>query len=129
MLAEAQALVESAANCLAAAESLQEADGHRQLVEDFLNQTLEDADEADQLMERALEEELAAGKAEAAAGQAAAGAGVSVTLGAEQLAVRADSQATEAKQLITGEKDREARMLRSRCDDIRWQAQLLLSRM
>lgn len=123
---QARELAESAAKCLQAAQSLFEAGQHRDLVEDYLRQALDDATEADQLVERAVREESAANEADAAAEAAASDTGLTVNSGTRNLAIAARTRAAKAKQLVSGDSDREARKLRSRCDEIRHQAQRLL---
>ena len=80
-------------------------------------------------MERAEREESAANEAEVAAEAAASDAGLTVNSGTRNLAIAARTRAANAKQLVSGDSDREARMLRSRCDEIRHQAQRLLGRL
>lgn len=128
-LADAEAQVLSAGQCLAAAKSLVEARGHRDLVEDLLNESEAATLKADALLEKALAEDQLADVAEATARAAAAAAGTSTDLGPRGLAVRARDQASEARESIADGTDRRARLLKDQCEDIRSQARTLLAQL
>lgn len=126
-LADAENLVASASRCLDAARSLIEAKAHRNLVEDYLEQVESAADEADDLLAKALAEEEMADGAEVAASESAGAAGTSTSVGWAGFAERARDKAGEAKGLVSGDSSREARLLKGRCDDIRNNARALLA--
>jgi hypothetical protein len=84
-------------------------------------------DEANELLDRALAEEVLADSADTAASDAATSAGVSSSLGASALAKRARDHAGEAKGLVADDNTRAARLLKDRCDDIRNNARALLA--
>jgi hypothetical protein len=126
-LADAEKLVAAADWCLDAARSLIDAQVHRDLVEDYLEQSEVAANEADDLLAHALAEEELAEGADTAASDAAAAAGTSTSVGPTGLAERARDQAGDAKSLVAGDTSREARMLKNQCDDIRNNARALLA--
>jgi hypothetical protein len=127
ILSDAEELVASASNCLTAARSLIEAKAHRDLVEDYLKEVEAVTNEADGLLARALAEEEMADSAELAASKSTDAAGTSTSIGWAGLAERARDQAGEAKGMVAGDSSREARLLKSRCDDIRNNARALLA--
>lgn len=124
---DAEELVAVAGRCLDAARALIEAEGHREVVEDYLAQSDAAAKEADDLIEAALAEDELAKAADLAASEAAAAAGTSVTLGPAGLAGKARDRAGDARALVAEDSSREARLLKDRCDDIRNQARTLLA--
>jgi hypothetical protein len=126
-LIDAQKLVAVAGKCLEAARSLIDAQAHRDLVEDYLEQSEAAAKEADELLASAVAEEERAAAAQAAASDAASAAGTALSLGSAGLAERARDQAGAAKELVADDSSREARMLKDKCDDIRNNARTLLA--
>lgn len=126
-LADAQKLLAVAGKCLEAARSLIDAQAHRDLVEDYLQQSEAAAKEADALLASAVAADERAAQAQASAAHAASAAGASVSLGPSGLAERARDQAVEARELVAGDASRDARMLRDKCDDIRNNARTLLA--
>jgi hypothetical protein len=126
-LSDADALLAAAGRCLDAAQALIDAQGHRDLVEDYLAQSDAAATEADDLIEAALAEDELAKAADLAASAAAADAGTSVTLGPTLLAEHARDRAGDARALLDEDSSREARILKDRCQDIRNQARRLLA--
>jgi len=125
--ADAEALLAAAGHCLDAARALIDAQGHRDLVEDYLAQSDAAAKEADDLIEAALAEDELGKAADLAASEAAADAGTSVSLGPTLLAEHARDRAGDARALVAEDSSREARILKGRCDDIRNQARSLLA--
>lgn len=125
-LEQAGLLLSQASRCLNAASALIEAAEHRELVEDYLNASLDAADEAERLLDAAMAAELDADEAEATARGEAEFAGVPVGSGPEGLAKEALSRATTAAGLLADASDREARLLRGKCEDIRATARTML---
>lgn len=128
LIAEAEGLLRSATRCLDAAEHLLTAEGHRELLEDFLTRSVEAADEAEELLIRAVEEEAAAEASADAAAEAASEAGLASSIGARDLAQQADRRAAEASGLLVDATEREARILRDRCRAVKQRARALLDR-
>jgi hypothetical protein len=126
-LADAEELLATAGRCLNAARALIDAQAHRDLVEDYLEQSDAAAKEADDLIEAALAEDELAKAADLIASEAAADAGTSVSLGPILLAEHARDRAGDARALVAEDASREARVLKHRCDDIRNQARTLLA--
>lgn len=126
-LADAEALLAAAGRCLDAARALIDAQGHRDLVEDYLAKSNSAAKEADDLIEAALAEDELGKAADLAASEAATDAGTSVSLGPTLLAEHARDRAGDARSLVAEDSSREARILKGRCDDIRNQACTLLA--
>lgn len=127
VFADAEALLTAAGRCLDAARALIEAQGHHDLVEDYLARSDAAAKEADDLIEAALAEEELGKAADLAASEAAADAGTSVSVGPTLLAEHARDHAGAARALVAEDSSREARTLKDRCDDIRNQARTLLA--
>jgi hypothetical protein len=129
LIGEATALLATADKCLEAAEHLRASSGHRELLDDFINQSIESSAEAESMLDRALAEELAAEKEVAAATSAATNAGVSIDLGVEGLARQAEGDAGSAKRLLRDDDSRGARLLKGRCAAVRAAALQLLDRL
>jgi hypothetical protein len=127
VLDQAEALINSADKCLRAARALMEAVGHRELMDDFLTRTINAADEAERILERALVAEAEADEADAAGRRLTDEAGLSASLGPVELAHHAEVRASNAKQMLADETDRPSRLLRARCEAIRADAKALLS--
>lgn len=117
-IAKAGKCLELAEKCLVVVDALLVADGHRDLLEDYLNQSIEESDRADRLLALALEEELEVDRAEEEAATAAAALGV-VGSDRGQLLDKTRALVSEASSLVEGHQDREARILRARCTEVR----------
>lgn len=128
-LEEAQALLSQAKKCLEAARRLIEEKAHRDLVEDFLQQSETAAAQADELLASAVAEEELANQALEAAETAAEAGGAGSGLGPAGLAQRARDNAAAAKELVSGDTGRDARILRNQCEDVRNQARELLDQL
>lgn len=125
LLSKAETLVVSAELCVKAAEALATAASHRDLVEDYLSKSYTDLAAADELIERALEEDLLADEAEREAGDAAEAAGVSSDLAAVSIAEQASHRAGKAIQFVEHDTSRRARVIRARCTEVKSRASLL----
>lgn len=127
LLDQAEALVACAAKCLETVRALIEARGHRELMEDFLRQALDQSDQADELLAQATKAEELAEVAVGVGEHARAEAGVPADAEPVDLTRYAEERAASAKRLVADATDRAARLLRARCDAIRAEARSLRS--